>query len=185
MRPFLIIGVVLIALTGCTISSNTTDTVPPSADTMLVALDTFYVTPEPEEPEDSLFMYYEKEDCFGQCPVYQVWVYQSGYARFYGDNYVDPLGHHAAWCSSKDLEKITSVAQEVEFWQLDERYDKPGSPNIPATILELNIYPPDTSNLRNRVFARIEAPYAMGVMAQTVESVIFDQDWKFLPKEDR
>lgn len=72
-------------------------------------------------PEDAI-VYMERTQCYGDCPVYKVYVLEDGSAYYFGKEHVEKKGLYKASVSDKDLEELVNLFKEYEFFDFEKRY---------------------------------------------------------------
>jgi hypothetical protein len=128
----------------------------------------------PEEPKDSLFLYYQKTPCFGTCPIFKMTIYRSGYAIYKGDNFVDMMGDFEARFSEGQMEAITAMANQVGYFDMGERYDDPMVTDLPSTIVEML----NQEGKRKKVLNRYQGPAEIQDLYKLINEMIDQVEWK-------
>ena len=86
---------------------------------------------------DSLFASLERTACYGKCPTYKISVFQSGYVLYEGKNFTDNIGEFYSQVDEGVIEKIKTMADEINFFSLDSLYD-PEVTDLPKAITSVN-----------------------------------------------
>lgn len=95
----------------------------------LTALVVLYISPvlaqdfneEKAIPEDAV-VYMERTQCYGDCPVYKVYVLEDGNAYYFGKQNVEKKGVYKASVSPEEMEDLISLFKEYEFFEFEKRY---------------------------------------------------------------
>lgn len=140
--------------------------------------DTVVVVMEPAPPEDSLVVYFEKTPCFGQCPVFKVRVFESGFAIYEGLNFAELMGKYSYRFSEKTLKEIYEMAEAIDYFNLESNYDDPRVTDLPSTISEINL-----NGKSHRVKARMGTPEKLKGFHENLGVMLREKDWK--PYTDR
>lgn len=127
-----------------------------------------------ESPKDSLFLYYQKTPCFGTCPIFKMTIYQSGYAIYEGDNFVDMMGTFQARFSDEHMASISAVARHIGYFDMGERYDDPMVTDLPSTIVEMI----DERGERKKVLNRYQGPAELQDLYKLINEIIDQVEWK-------
>lgn len=147
-------------------------------DSTLTANDT---TPEEAivqaPPRDSLFLNYSRTACFGKCPIYEVKIYHSGYVKYMGDNFVDPLGLHEARIDSTIIQTIQSKAENINFFGLQKVYDHQDVTDLPARIIKIQM-----KDQKHEVLDRYMAPESLRNLESYLEGIFEGIHWKRIQK---
>lgn len=122
---------------------------------------------------DSLLISYSRTPCFGQCPVYKVHVYKSGYATYEGINFVDRMGTYATRISDGELDDLFESAREAGFFEFERVYDHPGLQDLPSTTLMM-----ERDGQRNHVTIRYEVPHSVKSFFEKTAQWFDSRDWK-------
>ena len=86
-----------------------------------------------ENPKDSLFLYFERTICFGECPAFRITVYSDGKSVYEGLNFVEKLGIYDAQLSTAAMKEIRGEAERIGFFELQNKYDASVS-DVPTCI---------------------------------------------------
>jgi len=135
--------------------------------------DTVVVVMEPQTPKDSLAVRFEKTPCFGRCPVFKIKVYKSGFATYEGLNFAEKMGLYSYRFSDADLEKIYSMANEIDYFELESEYNDPRISDLPATISEISL-----NDKTHRVNARKGIPQSLKDFHENLGVMLNERDWK-------
>ncbi len=84
----------------------------------LFSIVTFQCKKPPQKTvlEDNLIFFSLKtSECSGTCPVYEFTIAQNGAATYVGTANVDMLGTYTSGVNSKELQKLTSNLDELDF----------------------------------------------------------------------
>lgn len=120
---------------------------------------------------DSLFFKMERTPCFGQCPVYTLNIYQSGYAELEGRRFFDYVGTFTTRFTESEMVQIKEWANAANYWQLKHVYDAPVT-DLPSTTTVLII-----DKASNWVYNRMDAPEGLREFETNVETLIKDKQW--------
>jgi hypothetical protein len=164
-----ILGMALLALTSsCESKKELADiSVEPSPP------DTVVVVMQASEPEDSLAVYFEKTPCFGRCPVYKVHIYESGFATYEGLNFAELMGLYAHRFSNQELQDILRMAEEIDYFALEEEYDDPRISDLPTTISKIRL-----NGKEHQVKARSGIPKYLKDFHENLGVFLREQDWE-------
>lgn len=136
-------------------------------------------TTEFEEPEtsksagDSLVMEFSKTPCYGQCPVYNVKVYESGYAVWEGKNFTDRMGVYSTQIAASERQKFFAEAEAEGFFDFDKSYDNSMVQDLPSTSLMIQM-----DEERHRVTIRMAVPKDVKDYFEGAQEWFENQDWQ-------
>lgn len=122
---------------------------------------------------DSLKMAFSKTPCFGQCPVYDVKVYESGYAVWEGKNFTERMGIYTTTVNATDRQKFFAEAESRGFFEFDEKYDNPAVQDLPSSSLMLR-----RDGIRHRVTIRINVPNEVKDYFADAQQFFEGLDWQ-------
>lgn len=79
--------------------------------------------------------------CFGRCPAFEYIVFNNGLVRYFGKNFVEPLGVFYSQINEKDFNDIIAKADSIQFFNLADRYPENQAnyiPDLPNTTIMIN-----------------------------------------------
>jgi len=79
----------------------------------------------------------ERTPCFGACPVYKLTIHSSGKVEYEGKDHVRQKGSRSGTISTEDFEKLLRKINEINFFNLSERYDGKNPDGSGVTITDL------------------------------------------------
>jgi hypothetical protein len=88
--------------------------------------------------DHKLLLRFEKTACFGECPVYTVYILENGYGYIEGKANTEWLGLYGFMMPKHQLNTIFKFADDIQFFGLDNQYDL-GIPDFPSTITQLTL----------------------------------------------
>jgi hypothetical protein len=81
----------------------------------------------------------ERTPCFGICPVYKIYIYQSGLAVLHGIQHVPNIGWFNTRLGIEQVNAIIRYAEDNKIFNLQDEYIEPRIADYPTTITELNL----------------------------------------------
>lgn len=91
-----------------------------------------------EQGDVSLFASIRKSPCYGTCPVYEMKIYSDGKVEYEGKRNVERIGKYTATISKEQMQKFVTVANEINYFKLEDKYDSPIT-DVPSTTTSLTI----------------------------------------------
>jgi len=79
----------------------------------------------------------ERTTCFGTCPVYQLTIHRSGKVEYEGKAHVWEEGRRTSRISGKNFEKLAKKIDEINFFDLKDRYDGKNPDGSGVTVTDL------------------------------------------------
>ncbi|MCA1751181.1 MAG: DUF6438 domain-containing protein [Flavobacteriales bacterium] len=128
---------------------------------------------EPKANGDSLIMAFSKTPCYGQCPVYEVKVYESGRAIWEGKNFVERMGTYSTRITASERQKFFAEAEAEGFYDFDKSYDNPMVQDLPSTSLLLKV-----DGERHRVTIRMGVPKNVKDYFEGAQEWFENRDWQ-------
>lgn len=79
----------------------------------------------------------ERTSCFGLCPVYQLTIHRSGKVEYEGKAHVWEEGQRTGRISGKNFETLAKKIDEINFFNLKDRYDGKNPDGSGVTVTDL------------------------------------------------
>lgn len=130
--------------------------------------------------QDSLFATYERTACFGKCPILTMTIYKSGYTIFEGVKWTKAVGKFTGYVPQKDLKELIEIADGIEYWIMEDDYDRKEVSDLPATIFYLN-----KNGTKKRVRNRYQGPKSLQKLQERFDLIIANADWIVPAANDR
>jgi len=127
---------------------------------------------------DSLFAFIRKGYCFGQCQVFEMHIYNSGYVEYNGIANVSLLGKHRTNIKKEQMIAFIDKANEIGYMTMDDEYDNPMISDLPETKTSL------VMNLKRKSMRRRYGyPRTVLEFEKLFENLIASEKWDVLPTE--
>ncbi len=166
MRITLIIACILV-LFSCQKreGSTATTTTPPAQETTAAA-------PSPAASQDSLLYEYKRGACFGTCPIFNLKIYQSGYAVYEGRNHVQMIGTYHSTMNATTLLKLAQVVDEIKYFSLKDVYDFEGIQDIPAVYSTVV-----RDGVKKTIKNRYQGPPELNALYDALDEAVANSKW--------
>jgi len=82
---------------------------------------------------DSLFAYIRRGACYGSCPIFEIKIYNSGFAELKGTRFVDLIGDYTTTISKEKMLALVEKAKSIGYQNMDDVYDNEMITDIPET----------------------------------------------------
>jgi hypothetical protein len=79
----------------------------------------------------------ERTSCFGTCPVYTLTIHRSGEVEYEGKDQVRQKGSRTGRISTEDFERLVRKIEEINFFNLNDRYDGKNPDGSGVTVTDL------------------------------------------------
>lgn len=152
---------------------NTSDSLDGSTDPLSGDTSAINDTETKNAAGDSLAMEFSKTPCYGQCPVYTVRVFESGFAIWEGKNFTERMGTYSTRISAVDRQKFYAEAEAQGFYDFDRTYDNPVVQDLPSSSLMIN-----ADEERHRVTIRMGVPKEVKDYFENAQAWFEDRDWQ-------
>jgi hypothetical protein len=130
--------------------------------------------PKPELPNpQQVVLYYQRTPCFGMCPSFELVVYQSGKAVYEGKNLVDNIGFYQSTVPDTAFQKVLEVAQRIEYFRMQEKYDKEGVTDLPTVTTRIFF-----DGKLKTVANRYQGPRELQQLYQALDDLVFTLKWE-------
>ncbi len=103
-------------------------------------------------PEPTPLITMKRTPCYGECPQYMISIYESGVVIYNGVRFVPRTGCFQSNISTKNINYIKLILDEIQFFDLEEEYIS-NITDIPSIITEVF-----ENGKRHRVVDRLNAP---------------------------
>lgn len=141
--------------------TDTTETTPAAVESSEIA------------QEDSLFASIKKSYCYGKCPVFELKIYNNGYAEYEGTANVDLIGKYASNVSKEAMQSILDKAISIGYKDMKDEYDHEGVTDLPSTWTSVVI-----DGQRKSVKKRYDYPKTLNEFETVFQAIIDKQNWK-------
>lgn len=131
----------------------------------------YYEMVEKEIPADAVARI-QRTACFGRCPIYTLTVYEDGRAEYFGKNFAPREGMWIADVTPELMEQLLIFANEIEYFELENIYDKEAVTDVPSTISSLR-----TEQGLKTVVNRFDAPEELRRFEQYFDELFKDVEW--------
>ncbi|MFM9985547.1 MAG: DUF6438 domain-containing protein [Flavobacteriales bacterium] len=169
-NPFIaLVSICILAIAGCR-NGKSSGT---SKDEQVAIHDTVVVLSEAKVLEDSVFLLYSRTPCFGMCPVFELKVLKSGKAFYNGKNFTDRIGHYQSQWSDAALQRIQFVADSIQYFSFDEKYDNDHVTDLPSIHTAL-LYKGQMKVVANRY----KGPKELHTLYKELDAWIEKSTWK-------
>lgn len=106
-----------------------------------------------ETAQESFLVKQKATPCFGECPVYELTIYEDGRLSYHGKNFVEFKGHYTAQLSDDKIREIKRRIEKSGFFNFEEEYDNPNITDLPSIITTVQL-----NGETHRVKSRYETP---------------------------
>jgi hypothetical protein len=126
-------------------------------------------------PED-FQLFITRTGCFGQCPVYELFVNAEGQVLYQGHNNVPNQGRFQKQLSQAQLQELVSAIEGADFFAFENSYDD-GTTDLPTVITEVEM-----KNKRHKVINRTGPP-ALEKLQDRLDAIIDEEGYEPVAKE--
>lgn len=125
-----------------------------------------------EQGDISLFASISKSPCYGTCPVYEMKIYSDGTVEYEGKRNVERIGKYSATISEEQMQKFITVANEINYFKLEDKYDSPIT-DVPSTTTTLTV-----NGSTKSVYRRADYPNKILSFEALFEDLFELLEWK-------
>lgn len=122
--------------------------------------------------DTTVFIKMQRTPCYGKCPNYTVEISNNGKVNYFGKMFVDYEGQHYSTISSADVDLIKAKINEVNFFELKDKYDSPAT-DIPSTIFEVTL-----NKHFKKITNRHNGPPELKDLEKLVEEIVYKSGLK-------
>jgi len=123
------------------------------------------------ETRDSLFASFQRTACFGYCPVFELTIYDNGYATFNGKRNTDLQGFYTGQINEVDMKAIIDTAEQINFFEMEAEYDGKIT-DIPSAISLIN------KGGRKQVLNRYQGPKELRSLEALFDRLVKETQWQ-------
>lgn len=122
---------------------------------------------------------FSRTPCYGTCPIYKVTLKSDGTLTYVGERFVDRAGTYTATFWARDLERLSSLLDQVGFWNMKVRYTASAT-DLPSQIL--TVVSDKGSKTVNEYGA--SGPAALWAVQTIIDGILQNaRDWKKVDKK--
>lgn len=121
---------------------------------------------------DSLFASIKKGYCYGRCPVYEMYIYNSGLVVLKGTANIEPLGEHTTRITKAQMLAFIDMANDIKYLEMEDEYDNPGISDLPETTTSIVM-----GGKRKSVRRRYGYPTAIVAFEDLFAALLTSQEW--------
>jgi len=177
MKKIIVICVVLVvAVLGCRVKSDVATTGSESLNATEinhVEGSSPFAIDNSIELKDSLFASIEKGLCFGNCPTYNMYIYNNGNIVLKAIRGVDKKGLYKASLQPEAMHEFISKAKEIHFFEMKEVYDNKMVTDLPMVITSIVI-----EGKRKVVKRRYEYPKEIVELEKLFTNLLSELNWE-------
>ena len=123
------------------------------------------------ETKDSIYASIRRTPCYGRCPIYEATIYKSGLVIYDGNRFVDKIGKHYSRLTTDQLNEIVAKANEIEYFQMEDKYDSPVT-DFPTTTTVLN-----ASGKSKTISNRVGGPKSLKEYEKFLDELLNSLSW--------
>lgn len=117
----------------------------------------------------------ERTTCYGQCPYYNVEIYDDGTARYHGKQYVERLGVYTAIVPDSVVHQLRIRTQVIDYQNFYPKYPKRG---LGIIDLPMCISSVEMGGVLKTIYNRNEAPVALIEYERLFDDLVEDLNWR-------
>ncbi|MFN6379319.1 MAG: DUF6438 domain-containing protein [Flavobacteriales bacterium] len=125
-----------------------------------------------ESQQDSLLYEYKRGACFGTCPIFNLKIYQNGYAVYEGRNHVQMIGTYHSTMNAATLLKLAQVVDEIKYFSLKDEYDFEGIQDIPAVYSTVV-----RDGVKKQIKNRYQGPSELKLLYAAFDEAVSNSKW--------
>ena len=124
------------------------------------------------EKDDSLFAYIRRGACFGKCPMFEIKVYNSGFAELKGTGNIDLIGDYTTTISKEKMMALLEKAKSIGYEKMDDVYDNPMISDLPETKTSIVI-----DGKRKEIRRRVDFPMEILGFEELFDQLLKSEKW--------
>lgn len=163
MKNFSLILILFFTIISCKTPEKTQDTV--KTDETVNTL-----TTKPNPVKESIFITMERTPCLGMCPSYVIWIYNTGKVEYEGRTHAKKEGKHTKTLSKDAMDEITTMINEIGFFNLKDKYDALVT-DIPSCIISVNL-----DGKTKKILDRYDGPKSLRNLEKLIDYHVIDDE---------
>lgn len=127
---------------------------------------------EQADQTDSLFASLSRTPCFGKCPIFKMYIYESGTVILEGKQFLDLIGTYRTTITEEQKQAFIDKAIFIGFMDLEEKYDSPIT-DLPSATTTIRI-----DGVRKEVYRRADYPRKILQLEQLFDDLLESEKWE-------
>ena len=123
----------------------------------------------PPTIKESLFLSMERTPCFGKCPTYKIFIFNTGNVMFEGYSNTKYIGKFNTQLTKKQLKEIQQMMDKIDITGMRDVYDSEVT-DFPSTILFLV----SNNTHRKKILDRVDAPASLKQFEKLIDSLVLN-----------
>lgn len=119
--------------------------------------------------KESLFLSMERTPCFGKCPSYKLFIFNTGNVIFEGYSNTKYIGKYKQQLTRQQLKEIQYMMDEIDITGMKDVYDS-GVTDFPSTIL----YLVSNNTHKKKILDRVDAPTSLKQFEKLIDSLVLN-----------
>ncbi len=115
---------------------------------------------------------YSKGACYGECPVYNLTIYNTGLMKYNGIRYSSMIGKYEKQLTDVEYINLVKLFKDANIWKLDENYDM-NIADLPTTTLSFS-----DKDKQKTMKTKSSFPPAVDVLEKQLLEMIKLDGWK-------
>jgi len=115
---------------------------------------------------------YSKGACYGECPVYNLTIYNTGLMKYNGIRYTPMIGKYEKQLTDVEYVNLVKLFKDANIWKLDENYDM-NIADLPTTTLSFS-----DKDKQKTMKTKSSFPPAVDVLEKQLLEMIKLDGWK-------
>ena len=116
--------------------------------------------------ESTPLIFMKRTPCYGECPQYEIVIYESGLIEYNGILFVQNIGCFKSKIDNKKIKSLKLLLDRIQFFDLDEAYISKIT-DIPSVIIEVSI-----NEKKHRVTDRLNAPKKLKNLYKELDLIV-------------
>jgi hypothetical protein len=125
---------------------------------------------------DDLFAFMERGACFGRCPIFKLYIYESGKATYEGINFVELMGPHETVFTSEEMDALSLAAFEFGLDSMKVEYDSKNVTDLPTTMIAVMV-----NGSFKKIKMRYQYPENLKLFRNYFDEIIKNKEWTKVP----
>ena len=130
--------------------------------------------------EDSLFASIKRGFCYGTCPVFELKIYNSGYATLLGTRNIELIGNYSTTITPDQMRALLEKAMTIGYMDMEDSYDNSMITDLPESTTSIVV-----NGKRKQVLKRYGFPKSLTEFEKMFDELLVSEEWHLDKLDDQ
>ncbi len=129
--------------------------------------------------DSEVFIHFKTTACFGECPVFEMTIYNNLFVDYNGEMFVEPLGNQSGYISQEQLKELNTLIKKCAFFELENKYDGEVT-DLPSAYITVN-----QNGKSKKIHARFNIPVELRKLTKYLSEMPQNVRWDVQAEESQ